>query len=107
MSELKIMSHLGPHLNIVNLLAACTKHGEVKNLHQLCQYHVHDYSHNTIVSPNQSGPLYLVTEYCRYGDLVDYLHRNKHTFLQYYLDKNQDGGSLISGGSTPLSQRKG
>uniref|UniRef100_H2T1W6 Platelet-derived growth factor receptor beta n=2 Tax=Takifugu rubripes TaxID=31033 RepID=H2T1W6_TAKRU len=79
MSELKIMSHLGPHLNIVNLLAACTKH----------------------------GPLYLVTEYCRYGDLVDYLHRNKHTFLQYYLDKNQDDGSLISGGSTPLSQRKG
>lgn len=27
MSELKIMSHLGPHLNIVNLLGACTKHG--------------------------------------------------------------------------------
>uniref|UniRef100_A0A7N8XWM8 receptor protein-tyrosine kinase n=1 Tax=Mastacembelus armatus TaxID=205130 RepID=A0A7N8XWM8_9TELE len=79
MSELKIMSHLGPHLNIVNLLGACTKH----------------------------GPLYLVTEYCRYGDLVDYLHRNKHTFLQYYAEKNQDSGCLISGGSTPLSQRKG
>ncbi|XP_039975631.1 platelet-derived growth factor receptor beta isoform X2 [Xiphias gladius] len=79
MSELKIMSHLGPHLNIVNLLGACTKH----------------------------GPLYLVTEYCRYGDLVDYLHRNKHTFLQYYAEKNQDDGCLISGGSTPLSQRKG
>uniref|UniRef100_A0AAQ5Y6V7 receptor protein-tyrosine kinase n=1 Tax=Amphiprion ocellaris TaxID=80972 RepID=A0AAQ5Y6V7_AMPOC len=57
MSELKIMSHLGPHLNIVNLLGACTKH----------------------------GPLYLITEYCRYGDLVDYLHRNKHTFLQHAL----------------------
>ncbi|XP_075337401.1 platelet-derived growth factor receptor beta [Odontesthes bonariensis] len=79
MSELKIMSHLGPHLNIVNLLGACTKH----------------------------GPLYLVTEYCRYGDLVDYLHRNKHTFLQYYVEKNQDDGCLISRGSTPLSQRKG
>ncbi|XP_017279587.1 platelet-derived growth factor receptor beta isoform X2 [Kryptolebias marmoratus] len=79
MSELKIMSHLGPHLNIVNLLGACTKH----------------------------GPLYLVTEYCRYGDLVDYLHRNKHTFLQYYAEKNQDDGCLISRGSTPLSQRKG
>ncbi|XP_037531550.1 platelet-derived growth factor receptor beta [Nematolebias whitei] len=79
MSELKIMSHLGPHLNIVNLLGACTKH----------------------------GPLYLVTEYCRYGDLVDYLHRNKHTFLQYYTEKNQDDGCLISRGSTPLSQRKG
>ncbi|KAK2849202.1 hypothetical protein Q5P01_009036 [Channa striata] len=79
MSELKIMSHLGPHLNIVNLLGACTKH----------------------------GPLYLVTEYCRYGDLVDYLHRNKHTFLQYYAEKSQDEGCLISRGSTPLSQRKG
>nr|XP_057919429.1 platelet-derived growth factor receptor beta [Doryrhamphus excisus] len=79
MSELKIMSHLGPHLNIVNLLGACTKH----------------------------GPLYLVTEYCRYGDLVDYLHRNKHTFLQYFAEKNQDDGSLISRGSSPLSQGKG
>ncbi|XP_008418392.1 platelet-derived growth factor receptor beta [Poecilia reticulata] len=79
MSELKIMSHLGPHLNIVNLLGACTKH----------------------------GPLYLVTEYCRYGDLVDYLHRNKHTFLQYYAEKNQDSGCIISRGSTPVSQRKG
>ncbi|EMP25106.1 Alpha-type platelet-derived growth factor receptor [Chelonia mydas] len=33
MSELKIMTHLGPHLNIVNLLGACTKsEPEVKNL---------------------------------------------------------------------------
>ncbi|KAJ8348147.1 hypothetical protein SKAU_G00267360 [Synaphobranchus kaupii] len=61
MSELKIMSHLGPHLNIVNLLGACTK----------------------------PGPIYLITEFCRYGDLVDYLHRNKHTFLQYHVDKNR------------------
>ncbi|KAG8438958.1 hypothetical protein GDO86_005224 [Hymenochirus boettgeri] len=61
MSELKIMSHLGPHLNIVNLLAACTK----------------------------GGPVYIVTEFCRYGDLVDYLHRNKHTFLQCYVDKGR------------------
>ncbi|NXY85292.1 PGFRB factor, partial [Alcedo cyanopectus] len=59
MSELKIMSHLGPHLNIVNLLGACTK----------------------------GGPIYIITEYCRYGDLVDYLHRNKHTFLQSYSEK--------------------
>uniref|UniRef100_A0A8C3LJV3 receptor protein-tyrosine kinase n=1 Tax=Chrysolophus pictus TaxID=9089 RepID=A0A8C3LJV3_CHRPC len=59
MSELKIMSHLGPHLNIVNLLGACTK----------------------------GGPIYIITEYCRYGDLVDYLHRNKHTFLQSYGEK--------------------
>lgn len=29
MSELKIMTHLGPHLNIVNLLGACTKSGRL------------------------------------------------------------------------------
>lgn len=32
MSELKIMTHLGPHLNIVNLLGACTKSGRLAHL---------------------------------------------------------------------------
>ncbi|PKU35653.1 platelet-derived growth factor receptor beta [Limosa lapponica baueri] len=47
----------------------------------------------TVVPPCQGGweeqswPIYIITEYCRYGDLVDYLHRNKHTFLQSYGDK--------------------
>ncbi|XP_039630251.1 platelet-derived growth factor receptor beta [Polypterus senegalus] len=72
MSELKIMSHLGPHLNIVNLLGACTKR----------------------------GPIYLITEFCRYGDLVDYLHRNKHTFLQYYADKSRRDTEMYSNTST-------
>lgn len=47
MSELKIMSHLGPHLNIVNLLAACTKHGGVKTLHQLYQSRFHEHGHDS------------------------------------------------------------
>ncbi|KAM4677369.1 platelet-derived growth factor receptor beta [Discoglossus pictus] len=68
MSELKIMSHLGPHLNIVNLLGACTK----------------------------AGPIFIITEYCRYGDLVDYLYRNKHTFLQYYADKGRKEAEVYS-----------
>lgn len=70
MSELKIMSHLGPHLNIVNLLGACTK----------------------------GGPIYIITEYCRYGDLVDYLHRNKHTFLQCYSEKAKQEAELYGNG---------
>ncbi|XP_058653526.1 platelet-derived growth factor receptor beta isoform X2 [Onychostoma macrolepis] len=78
MSELKIMSHLGPHINIVNLLGACTKH----------------------------GPLYLVTEYCRYGDLVDYLHRNKHSFLQYHADKNHiaNGSQICNDSDVPTGK---
>lgn len=61
MSELKIMTHLGPHLNIVNLLGACTK----------------------------SGPIYIITEYCFYGDLVNYLHKNRENFLSLTPEKNK------------------
>uniref|UniRef100_A0A8D1IYT0 Platelet-derived growth factor receptor alpha n=1 Tax=Sus scrofa TaxID=9823 RepID=A0A8D1IYT0_PIG len=55
MSELKIMTHLGPHLNIVNLLGAC--------------------------------PIYIITEYCFYGDLVNYLHKNRDSFLSRHPEK--------------------
>ncbi|KAH0629833.1 hypothetical protein JD844_012250 [Phrynosoma platyrhinos] len=75
MSELKIMSHLGPHLNIVNLLGACTK----------------------------GGPVYIITEYCRYGDLVDYLHRNKHTFLQCCTEKAKQETEVY--GNAPTETR--
>ncbi|XP_020662458.3 platelet-derived growth factor receptor beta [Pogona vitticeps] len=75
MSELKIMSHLGPHLNIVNLLGACTK----------------------------GGPIYIITEYCRYGDLVDYLHRNKHTFLQCCSENTKQEAEVY--GNAPREDR--
>ncbi|XP_059030010.1 platelet-derived growth factor receptor beta isoform X2 [Mustela lutreola] len=74
MSELKIMSHLGPHLNVVNLLGACTK----------------------------GGPIYIITEYCRYGDLVDYLHRNKHTFLQRCSDKRRPPSAELYSNALPV-----
>ncbi|KAK9537074.1 hypothetical protein VZT92_006810 [Zoarces viviparus] len=68
MSELKVFVHLGPHLNVVNLLGACTR----------------------------GGPVYLITEFCRYGDLVNYLQRNKHTFLQRdtHSKSDSDGGYM-------------
>lgn len=31
MSELKMLTHIGPHDNIVNLLGACTESGETLN----------------------------------------------------------------------------
>ncbi|KAK2859471.1 hypothetical protein Q5P01_004091 [Channa striata] len=45
MSELKMLTHIGHHANIVNLLGACT----------------------------ESGPIYLIFQYCCYGDLLNYL----------------------------------
>ncbi|XP_040835822.1 receptor-type tyrosine-protein kinase FLT3 [Ochotona curzoniae] len=52
MSELKMMTHLGSHENIVNLLGACTL----------------------------SGPVYLIFEYCCYGDLLNYLRSKREKF---------------------------
>ncbi|KAM4546604.1 LOW QUALITY PROTEIN: platelet-derived growth factor receptor beta-like [Fundulus diaphanus] len=68
LSELKVLGYLGPHLNIVNLLGACTK----------------------------QGPVYLITEFCPHGDLLTYLQRSKATFGQVDTPSrsNSDGGYM-------------
>ncbi|XP_042637281.1 macrophage colony-stimulating factor 1 receptor [Orycteropus afer afer] len=62
MSELKIMSHLGQHENIVNLLGACT-HG---------------------------GPVLVITEYCCYGDLLNFLRQKAEAMLGPSSSPGQD-----------------
>lgn len=52
MSELKMLTHVGHHDNIVNLLGACT----------------------------ESGPTYLIFQYCCYGDLLNYLKKNRECY---------------------------
>ncbi|XP_046740931.1 vascular endothelial growth factor receptor 1-like [Diprion similis] len=56
-SELKIMTHLGQHLNVVNLLGACTKNILTKR------------------------ELYVIVEYCRFGNLHNYLQRHRDSFI--------------------------
>ncbi|KAJ6662303.1 hypothetical protein lerEdw1_012467 [Lerista edwardsae] len=58
MSELKMMTHIGSHENIVNLLGACTV----------------------------SGPIYLIFEYCCYGDLLNYLRNKRERFHKTWTD---------------------
>ncbi|XP_033831249.1 KIT proto-oncogene, receptor tyrosine kinase b [Periophthalmus magnuspinnatus] len=53
MSELKVLGYLGNHMNIVNLLGACTV----------------------------GGPILVITEYCCYGDLLNFLRRKRESFL--------------------------
>ncbi|XP_059845200.1 vascular endothelial growth factor receptor 2 isoform X1 [Hypanus sabinus] len=56
MSELKILIHIGHHLNVVNLLGACTKVG---------------------------GPLMVIVEYCKYGNLSNYLRSKRNDYVPY------------------------
>ncbi|KAJ8372631.1 hypothetical protein AAFF_G00280470 [Aldrovandia affinis] len=53
MSELKVLSYLGNHMNIVNLLGACTV----------------------------GGPTLVITEYCCFGDLLNFLRQHREAFL--------------------------
>ncbi|TSQ81014.1 Vascular endothelial growth factor receptor kdr-like [Bagarius yarrelli] len=74
MSELKILIHIGHHLNVVNLLGACTKQG---------------------------GPLMIIVEYCKYGNLSNYLRGKRGDFVVY---KSQDGKALLSSSGCELSE---
>ncbi|KAL6486117.1 hypothetical protein MHYP_G00055090 [Metynnis hypsauchen] len=56
MSELKILIHIGHHLNVVNLLGACTKPG---------------------------GPLMVIVEYCKYGNLSSYLKSKRGEYSPF------------------------
>uniref|UniRef100_A0AAQ4QDH0 receptor protein-tyrosine kinase n=1 Tax=Gasterosteus aculeatus aculeatus TaxID=481459 RepID=A0AAQ4QDH0_GASAC len=74
MSELKILIHIGHHLNVVNLLGACTKPG---------------------------GPLMMIVEFCKYGNLSNYLRGKRDDFLVY---KSQDDKVVSSGSRCELSE---
>ena len=55
MSELKILIYIGNHPNLVNLLGACT--GRLSDME-----------------------LFVILEFCRHGNLLQYLRRNRRTF---------------------------
>ncbi|XP_041646532.1 mast/stem cell growth factor receptor kita [Cheilinus undulatus] len=60
MSELKVLSYLGNHINIVNLLGACTV----------------------------GGPTLVITEYCCFGDLLNFLRRKRESFICYKMEED-------------------
>ncbi|XP_064080209.1 vascular endothelial growth factor receptor 1-like [Macrobrachium nipponense] len=57
-AEVKIMMHIGRHANILNLLGVCSENLATK------------------------GELLVLVEYCRHGNLRDYLVRHRKNFVQ-------------------------
>uniref|UniRef100_A0A4W5KGI8 receptor protein-tyrosine kinase n=1 Tax=Hucho hucho TaxID=62062 RepID=A0A4W5KGI8_9TELE len=60
MSELKILIHIGHHLNVVNLLGACTKPG---------------------------SPLMVIVEYCKHGNLSSYLKSKRGEYSPFKVNE--------------------
>lgn len=71
-SELKIMVHLGKHLNVVNLLGACTKNF-AKSEYRFCV--------SSEVTVSFSGELLVIVEFCRFGNIQNYLLRHRENFI--------------------------
>uniref|UniRef100_A0AAQ5ZDD6 receptor protein-tyrosine kinase n=1 Tax=Amphiprion ocellaris TaxID=80972 RepID=A0AAQ5ZDD6_AMPOC len=69
MTELKILNHVGNHLNVVNLLGACTKPG---------------------------GPLMVIVEYCRFGNLSTFLKNKRDVFVHNRVRKDEGPGFVSS-----------
>ncbi|XP_072126943.1 vascular endothelial growth factor receptor kdr-like [Mobula birostris] len=74
MSELKILIHIGHHLNVVNILGACTKPG---------------------------GPLMVIVEYCKYGNLSNYLRNKRNDFILIKCQKNVSQPETLSDETSP------
>uniref|UniRef100_A0A673W0T6 receptor protein-tyrosine kinase n=1 Tax=Salmo trutta TaxID=8032 RepID=A0A673W0T6_SALTR len=64
MSELKILIHIGHHLNVVNLLGACTKPG---------------------------SPLMVIVEYCKHGNLSSYLKSKRGEYSPFKRRRPRSG----------------
>lgn len=92
LSELKILTYVGAHVNTVNLLGACTS--------------------NLV-----KGELYVLMEYCCYGNLQQYLFKHRHCFEEAAevaaeeasgsLTKKQETAGKHDGEETTIVDQKG
>ena len=58
LNEIKLMSHISPHLNLVSMIGACTSELQ------------------------ENGELWLIIEYCEHGELKTFLRDNKERLLR-------------------------
>ncbi len=78
-SELKVLIYLGSHLNVLNLLGACTT-----NLHKGSPrliFLFQSYIDLPIFFFLCLEDLLIIVEYCQFGNLQSYLIRNRNNFI--------------------------
>ncbi|XP_049864841.1 vascular endothelial growth factor receptor kdr-like isoform X3 [Pectinophora gossypiella] len=81
-SELKIMVHLGKHINIVNLLGACTKNVGKREL-------------------------IVIVEYCKFGNIHNYLQKHREVFIDQLNDNSEKTLGKVNRGYSSSSGNSG
>lgn len=61
---------------------------------------------NSLFCFTLSGPIYIITEYCFYGDLVNYLHKNRDNFLNRHPEKPKKDLDIFGMNPTDESTRR-
>lgn len=83
MSELKILIHIGNHLNVVNLLGACTKPNG-RSGSRGARGGARGYCGGVTPTPCPApGPLMVIVEFCKYGNLSNFLRAKREAFNPY------------------------
>ncbi|CAG04213.1 unnamed protein product, partial [Tetraodon nigroviridis] len=98
MSELKMLTHIGHHDNIVNLLGACTESGTATTPSHPGHLEAQDSAGKNVILNVflQAGPTYLIFQYCCYGDLLNYLKKNRELYHKSVTDAfNKDRFSSL------------
>lgn len=78
-SELKIMVHLGQHLNVVNLLGAVTKNIAQRKYKPTRSLQTSHLTFDFIV--HSIGEVMVIVEYCRFGNLQNFLVKHRNYFV--------------------------
>ena len=78
--ELKILIYLGPHLNVVNLMGACTKtiaNGKIG----LKEKHINRILTHFVLSI--VAEVLVIIEFCRFGNIKSHLIKHRGKFMNH------------------------
>ncbi|CAH0397497.1 unnamed protein product [Chilo suppressalis] len=81
-SELKIMVHMGKHVNIVNLLGACTQNVGKREL-------------------------IVIVEYCKFGNIHNYMQKHREVFIDQFTDNKEKNLGKVNKGYSCSSASSG
>ena len=99
-SELKVMIYLGSHLNVLNLLGACTKN--IRKGNRLTQNYYLNRKIDYYMLRFFVGELLVIVEYCRFGNLQNHLMKNRNNFV----NQVDELGNMETGITNDNSRKK-